>query len=73
MFSSARNLCRGSYPSAEQYLQFAEKSRTDLVEAFKSMQIEDQPLENGDTAHEDEVFAALIVIFCLKSSFMLSC
>ncbi|KAJ8424722.1 hypothetical protein Cgig2_023386 [Carnegiea gigantea] len=46
---------RGSYPSAEQYLQFAEKSRTDLVEAFKSMQIEHQPLENGDTAHEDEV------------------
>jgi len=64
LFLSAHYLCRGSYPPAEQYLQFAERSRTDLVEAFKSMQIEDQPLENGDTAHEeDEVFAAPILLF----------
>ncbi|KNA15992.1 hypothetical protein SOVF_093220 [Spinacia oleracea] len=48
---------RGNYPPAEQYLQYAEKSKIDLVEAFKSMQIEeDQPLENGDTVHEDEVY-----------------
>ncbi|XP_074275969.1 coatomer subunit beta'-2-like isoform X2 [Silene latifolia] len=44
---------RGSYPSAEQYLKYAERSKTDLVEAFKSMQIEeDQPHENGDVTHE---------------------
>ncbi|KAH9615444.1 hypothetical protein KSS87_021359 [Heliosperma pusillum] len=46
---------RGSYPHAEQYLQYAQRSKTDLVEAFKSRQMEDdQPLENGDTEHEDE-------------------
>ncbi|KAK9690312.1 hypothetical protein RND81_09G119000 [Saponaria officinalis] len=40
---------RSSYPPAEQYLHYAERSKTDLVEAFKSMQIEeDQPLENVD-------------------------
>ncbi|KAH9622387.1 hypothetical protein KSS87_012785 [Heliosperma pusillum] len=44
---------RGSYPPAELYLQYAERSKTDLVEAFKSMQIEeDQPHENGDIMHE---------------------
>ncbi|KAL2932459.1 Coatomer subunit beta'-2 [Bienertia sinuspersici] len=46
---------RGSYPPAEQYLQYADKLKIDLVEEFKSMQIEeDQPLENGETEHEDE-------------------
>jgi len=49
--------CRGNCPLAEQYLQFADKSKIDLVEAFKSMPIdEEQSLENGDTVYEDEVF-----------------
>ncbi|KAJ8452033.1 hypothetical protein Cgig2_016614 [Carnegiea gigantea] len=47
---------RGNYLPAEQYLQFADKSKIDLVEAFKSMQIdEEQSLENGDTVYDDEV------------------
>ncbi|KAJ6808352.1 coatomer subunit beta'-1-like isoform X2 [Iris pallida] len=45
---------RGSYPSAEEYLSYAEKSNVNLVEAFKSMQVEgdDLELENGDSGLE---------------------
>ncbi|GMH15955.1 hypothetical protein Nepgr_017796 [Nepenthes gracilis] len=48
---------RGNYPPAEDYLIYAERSKVDVVEAFKGMQTggEEQPLENGDTGHIDEV------------------
>ncbi|KAL8153116.1 hypothetical protein V2J09_010876 [Rumex salicifolius] len=47
---------RGGYPPAKEYLNHADKSRVDLVEAFKTMQMsEDQPLQNGDTLYADEV------------------
>ncbi|RRT75319.1 hypothetical protein B296_00031350 [Ensete ventricosum] len=45
---------RGKYPPAEEYLSYAEKSQINLVEVFKSMQIDEErpPLENGDSGHE---------------------
>lgn len=45
---------RGNYPPAVEYLSYAERSNINLVEAFKSMQVdeEDVPLENGDSGHE---------------------
>ncbi|KAF9616843.1 hypothetical protein IFM89_032693 [Coptis chinensis] len=45
---------RGIYPPADEYVNLSEKSKINLVEAFKSMQIEDEeaPLENGDSSHE---------------------
>ncbi|KAL5698177.1 hypothetical protein ACHQM5_029249 [Ranunculus cassubicifolius] len=47
---------RGTYPPAEEYLNFADKSKINLVEAFKTMRIdseeEETPLENGDSTHE---------------------
>ncbi|KAL8139428.1 hypothetical protein V2J09_005449 [Rumex salicifolius] len=46
---------RLSYPPAEEYLNYADKPRVDLVEAFKSMHLEeDQLVENGDASHDDE-------------------
>ncbi|KAL9268556.1 Coatomer subunit beta'-2-like protein [Drosera capensis] len=50
---------RGSYPPAEEYLNHADRSKVDLVEAFKSLQVveeedlDDEPLENGDAAHDE--------------------
>ncbi|KAG6481848.1 hypothetical protein ZIOFF_058471 [Zingiber officinale] len=45
---------RGKYPSAEEYLSYVEKSNVNLVEAFRSMQVDEEstPLENGDYGHE---------------------
>lgn len=46
---------RASYPPAEEYLSYSEKSNVNLVEAFKNMQIEEEeeaPHENGDVDHE---------------------
>ncbi|KAJ6801963.1 coatomer subunit beta'-1-like isoform X2 [Iris pallida] len=45
---------RCTYPSAEEYLNFAQKSNINLVEVFKSMQVEgdDLELENGDSGIE---------------------
>ncbi|XP_074561524.1 coatomer subunit beta'-1-like isoform X1 [Curcuma longa] len=45
---------RGKYPSAEEYLSYMEKSNVNLVEAFRSMQVDEEstPLENGDYGHE---------------------
>ncbi|PIA42559.1 hypothetical protein AQUCO_02000182v1 [Aquilegia coerulea] len=45
---------RGTYPPAEEYPSCTEKSKINLVEAFKSMQIDEEeaPLENGDSSHE---------------------
>ncbi|THU45313.1 hypothetical protein C4D60_Mb02t16520 [Musa balbisiana] len=45
---------RGTYPPAEEYLHHTEKSNISLVEALKSMQVDDDvlPLENGDSGHE---------------------
>ncbi|KAJ0959736.1 hypothetical protein J5N97_000582 [Dioscorea zingiberensis] len=44
----------GDYLSAKEYLSYSEKRSINLVEAFKSMQVdeEDLPIENGDSAHE---------------------
>ncbi|MED6141853.1 hypothetical protein PIB30_107579 [Stylosanthes scabra] len=46
---------RNVYPPAEQYISHADKSHITLVEAFRSMQIEEgeEPLENGDSNHEN--------------------
>ncbi|KAH1219445.1 Coatomer subunit beta'-2 [Glycine max] len=45
---------RNVYPPAEQYVNHADKSHITLVEAFRSMQIEEgeEHLENGDSTHE---------------------
>ncbi|CAL5053540.1 unnamed protein product [Urochloa decumbens] len=44
---------RGVYPPAEEYMTYAERSSESLVEAFKSMNVEEEvPSENGDPAHE---------------------
>ncbi|OAY82999.1 Coatomer subunit beta'-1 [Ananas comosus] len=45
---------RGNYPCAEEYLNYAEKSKISLVDAFKEMQIAEEalPAENGDLVHE---------------------
>ncbi|GAB2269426.1 hypothetical protein Dimus_004344, partial [Dionaea muscipula] len=44
----------GNHPPAEEYLNYAERSKVDLVELFKTMQIvEDELLENGDAAHDE--------------------
>ncbi|URE18609.1 hypothetical protein MUK42_11205 [Musa troglodytarum] len=47
---------RGKYAPAEEYLSYAEKSEINLVEVFKSMQVDEErlPLENGDSGHELE-------------------
>ena len=45
---------RGIHPPAEQYPVYAEKPATNLVERFRSMQIDEEaPVENGDLDHED--------------------
>lgn len=45
--------CRGVYPHAEEYLNYADKSHMTLVEAFRNMQLEEEePLENGDASYE---------------------
>ncbi|KAL6602925.1 hypothetical protein ACP70R_043286 [Stipagrostis hirtigluma subsp. patula] len=45
---------RGIHPSAEEYTTYAERPNVSLVEAFKSMNVEEEeaPSENGDSAHE---------------------
>ncbi|KAM1061878.1 hypothetical protein ACFX14_026189 [Malus domestica] len=45
---------RGIHPPAEQYPVYAEKPATNLVERFRSMQIDEEaPIENGDLDHEE--------------------
>ncbi|KAF3774136.1 Coatomer subunit beta'-2 [Nymphaea thermarum] len=47
---------KGLYPPAEEYLSYWDRRQTNLVEAFKSMQIGDEtvmPMENGDFIHEE--------------------
>ncbi|OEL22968.1 Coatomer subunit beta'-2 [Dichanthelium oligosanthes] len=44
---------RGVYPPAEEYMTCAERTNESLVEAFKSMNVEEEvPSENGDPSHE---------------------
>nr|CAB3468287.1 unnamed protein product [Digitaria exilis] len=44
---------RGVYPPAEEYTTYAERSNESLVEAFKSMNVEEEASsENGEPAHE---------------------
>lgn len=49
-------LCRGNYPPAELYPVYAEKSTTNLLDRFKSMQIDgnEDLTENGEGDHEHE-------------------
>lgn len=55
-------LCRSIYPPAEEYPNFADRSHTNLVEAFRNLQMEEgEPLENGDANHE--------VYICIHFSF----
>ncbi|XP_062089324.1 coatomer subunit beta'-2-like [Humulus lupulus] len=50
---SGKNRC--NYPPAELYPIYAQKSTTNLLEKFKSMQIDenDDPTENGQHDHEE--------------------
>ncbi|KAL3840909.1 hypothetical protein ACJIZ3_025500 [Penstemon smallii] len=43
---------RGYYPPAAEYLQHADRSTASLVEAFRNMQMDEEPLENGEVDHE---------------------
>ncbi|RVW34070.1 Coatomer subunit beta'-2 [Vitis vinifera] len=44
---------RSIYPPAEEYLNCADRSHINLVEAFRNLQMEEEePLENGDASHE---------------------
>lgn len=45
---------RGVYPPAEEYTKYPDRSHNNLVEAFRSMQVEEEnvTLENGDQSHE---------------------
>ncbi|XP_058192422.1 coatomer subunit beta'-3 isoform X1 [Rhododendron vialii] len=46
---------RGTYPPAEEYVKYTDRSHVNLVEGFRNMQIyEDTPLENGGFDHEVE-------------------
>ncbi|CAN6456321.1 unnamed protein product [Victoria cruziana] len=48
---------RGLYPPAEEYLSYWDRRQTNLVEAFKSMELDKEtamPTENGDLIHEEE-------------------
>lgn len=49
-------MCRGHYPSADEYLNHAEKSDTTLVEAFKRMQVieEEEPADTLDQNGEPD-------------------
>ncbi|KAH6761184.1 Coatomer [Perilla frutescens var. frutescens] len=43
---------RGNYPPASEYVQHADRSTASLVEMFRNMQMEEEPLENGDLDYE---------------------
>ncbi|XP_022868090.1 coatomer subunit beta'-2-like [Olea europaea var. sylvestris] len=49
---------RGNYPPAAEYLQHADRSVASLVESFRNMQMNEEPLENGGLDHE------VCVCFC---------
>ncbi|KAI3738198.1 hypothetical protein L2E82_28220 [Cichorium intybus] len=43
---------RGSYPPAVEYVKYVDRSRVNLVDAFKNMQFDDEePVENGGLDH----------------------
>ncbi|TYJ17985.1 hypothetical protein E1A91_A09G090900v1 [Gossypium mustelinum] len=44
---------RGIYPPAADYLKHADRSHMTLVETFRNMPTEEEPLENGDLDHEN--------------------
>ncbi|KAG2729137.1 hypothetical protein I3760_01G235700 [Carya illinoinensis] len=45
---------RGVHPPAREYVDYADRSHHTLVEAFRTMQVDDEePLENGDSNHEN--------------------
>ncbi|XP_062100306.1 coatomer subunit beta'-2-like [Humulus lupulus] len=52
---SMDTICKCNYPPAELYPIYAQKSTTNLLEKFKSMQIDenDDPTENGQHDHEE--------------------
>lgn len=46
-------LCRGTYPAAAEYVDYADRMNVNLVEAFRNMQVDaEKPLENGGLDHE---------------------
>lgn len=45
-------LCRGVYPPAADYGNYAGRPTTNLVEAFSNMRVDEEPLENGELDHE---------------------
>ncbi|KAF6173183.1 hypothetical protein GIB67_028481, partial [Kingdonia uniflora] len=52
---SATTEKRGIYPPALEYLRYANKLKLNLVEAFKSLPVDEEegtPLENGESNHE---------------------
>lgn len=49
-------MCRGHYPSADEYLNYADKSDSTLVEAFKRMQVieDEEPVDEHDENGEPD-------------------
>ncbi|KAJ8539274.1 hypothetical protein K7X08_013526 [Anisodus acutangulus] len=43
---------RGVYPAAADYVNYADRPTTNLVEAFSNMRMDEEPLENGELDHE---------------------
>ena len=76
--SSSNSIFRGTYPPAEEYVKYADRSPVNLVEAFRSMQIDEDALfENGGLNHEvtlsieiyDFLFLLVYFVTPLKSVF----
>jgi coatomer subunit beta' len=44
---------RSKYPAASEYMNYADRTHINLVEAFRNMQLDaEKPLQNGDVDHE---------------------
>ncbi|KAE8718408.1 Coatomer subunit beta'-2 [Hibiscus syriacus] len=60
---------RGVCPPAEDYLNHADRSRMTLVDAFRSMQVEDEePLENGTALSGSGLWSGFTLSFILWNS-----
>lgn len=47
------SICRGGgYPPATEYVNHADRSTNNLVEAFSNMKMDEESLENGDIDHD---------------------
>lgn len=50
---STKYIFRSSYPPAEEYVNYVDRSHVNLVDIFKHMQLDDdEPHENGELDHE---------------------